>query len=81
MGNVRSGQINTEYFSTAQSIYQQVDIRTIDRLLEENKDELSQTEYEVFSAVRLRLLKDLYTRIIAQRHENDNNVGLSTSLV
>lgn len=58
----------------------EVDIRTIERLLEDNKIELSQTGYEVFTGVRLRLLKDLYSNIIAQGYEGDTNVGLSTYL-
>lgn len=54
----------------------EVDVRTIDRLLEDNKDELTASGYEVFNGVRLRLLKDLYASIVNNGDEDDMNVGL-----
>jgi hypothetical protein len=44
--------------------YFQVDIRTVDRLLENNKEELQQSGYEMFTGFRLKNFKDDISNII-----------------
>ena len=44
--------------------YFQVDIRTIDRLLENNKQELNQSGYELFTGFKLKNFKDEISKII-----------------
>lgn len=65
-----------KYRFTKQQVadYFEVDVRTLDRILEEFKEELASNGYEVFTGVRLRQLKDSYLKIADNRDDNDNNV-------
>ena len=49
--------------------YFQVDIRTIDRLLESNKDELSHSGYELFAGFRLKNFKEEISNFLNNRNE------------
>ena len=68
-----------KYRFTKQQIaqYFEVDTRTIDRILEDHKDELMHTGYELFTGIRLSQLKDLIAKSSADTsQQNDINVVL-----
>ncbi len=67
-----------KYRFTKQQIaqYFEVDTRTIDRILEDHKEELSLTGYELFTGVRLSQLKDLISKSSNKNQQNDMNVAL-----
>lgn len=70
-------KFDKKYRFTKQQVadYFEVDIRTIDRILEGYKEELAHSGYEVFTGVRLRQLKDSYLRLQQNIDDNDNNVA------
>ena len=75
-----------KYRFTKQQIanYFEVDIRTIDRLLENHKEELEQTGYELFTGARLKAFKDQWadyqTASKAGTDDRDTNVVIIDQL-
>ena len=67
-----------KYRFTKQQVayYFEVDTRTIDRLLENNKEELVQNGYEVYTGIKLRQFKETISNLNATHssHHNDINV-------
>lgn len=61
-----------KYRFTKQQVaqYFEVDVRTIDRLLENHKAELEQSGYELFLGQRLRLYKEQVADFVKVAHEN-----------
>ncbi len=70
-----------KYRFTRQQLVQyfEVDIRTIERIVENNKSELEQSGYELFTGNKLRLFKDQVAEYLADAKEkadvSDMNVG------
>lgn len=52
-----------------------VDVRTVERLLEQHSAEITESGYELFGGVRLRKLKNAVAEHQANRHVSDINVG------
>lgn len=68
-----------KYRFTKQQVanYFEVDVRTIDRLLENNKEELEQTGYELFTGTQLRQFKNT----IAEAQQTGAGFGHDTNVV
>ncbi len=56
--------------------YFEVDVRTIDRLLENNKEELEQSGYELFSGPRLRLFKEAVINFLQNNTPAVNDIDV-----
>lgn len=65
-----------KYRYTKQQVaqYFEVDTRTIERLLEDHRQELTTNGYELFTGVKLKSLKDTITQL--SNEQTDTNVGL-----
>ncbi|UZJ65246.1 hypothetical protein OKW96_03090 [Sphingobacterium sp. KU25419] len=60
------------------AFYYSVDLRTIERVLESNKNEIERSGYEILTGVRLRKYKEEFLKHITAlnlRHVPDKNVG------
>ncbi|RYJ44494.1 DNA-binding protein [Flavobacterium beibuense] len=63
------------FTKTQISNFFEVDNRTIDRILENNKEEIQQNGYELYSGNKLKLFKDeIFSLINQETHVHDKNV-------
>lgn len=58
------------------SSYFEVDTRTIDRLLENHKDELESSGYELFTDSKLKKFKDAVNQYVKSSKENDHDTNV-----
>ncbi len=67
-----------KYRFTKQQVanYFEVDARTIDRLLENNKEELEQSGYELFAGSRLSKFKDAVTEMLQKSDADVNDIDV-----
>lgn len=74
-------KVDGKYRFTRQqlALYFEVDIRTIERLVEAHKEELEQSGYEIFSGIKLKLFKEEISGFLkkakTQSDVSDINVG------
>jgi len=68
-----------KYRFTKQQVanYFDVDIRTIDRLLENNKEELEQSGYALFTDHKLKQFKETVTQFINQQYPFDHDMDVA----